>query len=121
MSARPAIRTMDNRRRLALALVLAALLVFGGRLVQIQAVEGPVLAQEAQDLRTRTTPLAAPRGEILDASGEVLATSVTRYNVGVNQQLVRGFICRSRDCRGGRSWRRRGGRTSRPAARRGPP
>lgn len=92
MSARSAVRAIDVRRRIALALVLAALLVFGGRLVQIQAVEGPVLAQQAQDLRTRTTTLAAPRGEILDASGEVLATSVTRYNVGVNQQLVRGFV-----------------------------
>ncbi|MFD1719305.1 peptidoglycan D,D-transpeptidase FtsI family protein [Georgenia deserti] len=79
------------RRRTALILVLTMLFVFSGRLVWVQAVQGPALADQARDDRTRTYTLTAPRGDIVDADGEILATSVERYNVGVNQQLVRTY------------------------------
>ncbi|MFC7405353.1 peptidoglycan D,D-transpeptidase FtsI family protein [Georgenia alba] len=79
------------RRRIVLVLVLTMLFVFGGRLVWVQAVQGPSLAQEARADRTATSTISAPRGDIVDADGEILATSVERYNVGVNQQLVRYY------------------------------
>lgn len=79
------------RRHAVLVLLVTLMLLFSGRLVYVQAVQGPRLADEAQADRTRTTAVRAPRGDILDADGEVLATSVERYNVGVNQRLVRGY------------------------------
>ncbi|GAA4423785.1 penicillin-binding protein 2 [Georgenia halophila] len=79
------------RRRIVLILVLTMLFVFGGRLVWVQAVQGATLAREAREDRTRTVTVDAPRGDIVDADGEILATSVERYNVGVNQQLVRTY------------------------------
>lgn len=82
---------VQRRRRAIGALVLTVFLVFGGRLVWVQAVEGDELAEEARNSRLRTSPIDAPRGDILDADGELLATSVERYNVGVNQRLVASF------------------------------
>ncbi|MPV37084.1 peptidoglycan D,D-transpeptidase FtsI family protein [Georgenia subflava] len=79
------------RRQSVLVFVLTVLLVFGGRLVYVQAVQGPELAEQARDDRTRTSLIRAPRGDIVDSDGEVLATSVERYNVGVNQLLVRNY------------------------------
>ncbi|WP_127130859.1 penicillin-binding protein 2 [Georgenia sp. SYP-B2076] len=80
-----------GRRQLALVAVLTLLLVFGGRLVYVQALQGPELAEQAREDRTRTSLIRAARGDILDADGEVLATSVERFNVGVNQNLVRNY------------------------------
>lgn len=82
---------VQRRRRVVLASVLTVFLVFGGRLVWVQAVEGDRLAEEARNSRLRSGTIDAPRGDILDADGEVLATSVERYNVGVNQQVVATF------------------------------
>lgn len=82
---------VQRRRRIVLAFVLTVFLVFGGRLVWVQAVEGDQLAEEARNSRLRSGTIDAPRGDILDADGEVLATSVERYNVGVNQRLIATF------------------------------
>jgi len=84
-------RTLVRRHNAVLAVVLAVVLVFAGRLVYVQALEGPRLAEDALNTRLWHSTLQAPRGDILDANGEVLATSVQRYNVGVNQRLVRDF------------------------------
>ncbi|MEE6274053.1 penicillin-binding protein 2 [Georgenia sp. MJ206] len=82
---------LARRQNLVLVAVLAVMMVFGGRLVYVQAVEGPQLAEEALDKRLSYSTLQAPRGDILDANGEILATSVQRYNVGVNQRMIRDF------------------------------
>ncbi len=63
----------------------------------MQAVQGPELADAARDDRTRTSIIRAPRGDILDADGEILATSVERYNVGVNQRLVPNYVRKDPD------------------------
>ena len=88
-----------GRRQAALVIVLTLLLVFGGRLVYVQAVQGPMLAEQAREDRTRTSHIRAPRGDILDADGEVLASTVERYNVGVNQTLVRNYERRDPETR----------------------
>ncbi|MFC4556368.1 peptidoglycan D,D-transpeptidase FtsI family protein [Georgenia faecalis] len=80
-----------RRQNIVLIAVLVVLMVFGGRLVYVQAVEGPGLAAEALDERLARSTLQAPRGDIVDANGEILATSVSRYNIGVNQVLIREF------------------------------
>jgi cell division protein FtsI (penicillin-binding protein 3) len=92
MSARTvAERGQRVRRQAILVLVLTVLLVFGGRLVYVQAFQGHELAEQAREDRTRTSPIRAPRGDIVDSDGEILATSVERYNIGVNQLRVRNF------------------------------
>jgi len=84
--------TLRRRHNAVLAVVLAVVIVFAGRLVYVQALEGPRLAQDALNTRLWHSTLQASRGDILDANGEVLATSVQRYNVGVNQLKVRDFV-----------------------------
>lgn len=78
-----------DRQRIALAVVLVLLAVLGGRLVHMQVVAGPALAAEHSAKRLHTQEIPGARGEIIDRNGFVLATSVERWNVVVNQrQLV---------------------------------
>jgi len=80
---------------LALVVVLALVLVtYAGRLVYVQGIAGPELALEARQNRMTTTAVLGARGEITDAAGVVLATSVERYHVTVNQHQVAGYRAR---------------------------
>ena len=81
-----------RRRVVALCIILAALLVITGRLVWVQAVNGPTLAAEAQAARTTSRTLLAPRGQILDSSGNVLAANVERYDIGARPAAVAEFV-----------------------------
>jgi cell division protein FtsI (penicillin-binding protein 3) len=64
------------------------LTLFGGRLVELQAVRGEALASAALDQRLRTLTLPASRGQVLDASGQVLAVTAEAYNITADQTLV---------------------------------
>lgn len=76
----------------ALAVVLLAIVgVFAGKLVVVQAVDGPTLAQQARDARLSTVSVIGSRGQITDATGVVLAGSVTRFDISVNQRLIPRF------------------------------
>lgn len=77
-----------TRQRALLIGVLTILGVFAGRLVYVQAVEGPDLAAEALRGRLVSGELVPQRGDILDADGKVMAMSVTRYDILVDQTLV---------------------------------
>jgi cell division protein FtsI (penicillin-binding protein 3) len=79
------------RRQMALlGLTAAALAVCAGKLVYVQALAGPELAATALAWRTVTEEIPAERGEILDRNGVVMATSVERWNIAVDQrQLAR--------------------------------
>jgi cell division protein FtsI (penicillin-binding protein 3) len=77
----------------AAALVLV---LFVGRLVQVQIFQGPGLAAKAQADRMTTTVTPAHRGDIVDADGTVLATSVDRYTVVADQLAIQGFRSNSR-------------------------
>lgn len=77
-----------TRQRALLIGVLTILCVFAGRLVYVQAVEGPDLAAEALQGRLVSGELMPRRGDILDSEGKVMATSVTRYDILVDQTLV---------------------------------
>lgn len=81
----------ERRLNVSLVLVLAVLSLFGVRLAYVQGIAGPSLAREALAGRLHTTVLDAPRGEIVDASGVVLATSVQTVNVVVDQRQVPYF------------------------------
>ena len=68
--------------------LLLALAVFAGRLVYVQGLRGSSIAEEARNSRLVSVALLGGRGEITDADGKPLATSVERYDISVNQMLV---------------------------------
>lgn len=73
--------TPERRQSVILAVVLLVAVAFVARLVYVQAIAGPALADAALDQRSREQVLHAPRGDILAADGTVLATSFDRYTV----------------------------------------
>lgn len=85
------------RRKFVAILLTLLFAVFAARLVLVQVVQGPALAEEARAERLRTFDIEAPRGQILDAHGNVLATSGERVHVAVNQRAVAGFVHRDGD------------------------
>jgi stage V sporulation protein D (sporulation-specific penicillin-binding protein) len=78
------------RRRTAffLALVAAVGVALCGRTLYLMLVDGPQLAVLAAGERTHTVALPAPRGEILDAEGRVLAGNVTYMTVTADPPLL---------------------------------
>lgn len=68
-------------------LVMLILLVCG-RLVYLQIIEGPHLAQEASQRRENELVLQARRGTIYDRNGNVLAMSEECYDVYGNPQAI---------------------------------
>lgn len=81
-----------GRQRVLSLILLAVLVVFAGRLVFIQGVKSSVLASEALENRLSTKTITVPRANIVDRNGVILATSIRRYNVGVNQQYIKDFV-----------------------------
>ncbi|GAC1494535.1 MAG: penicillin-binding protein 2 [Pseudarthrobacter sp.] len=76
-----------KRLRLGLGIMLTLLLVVGGKLFMVQGPDIGGMAAAALDYRMRETSLPAERGSILAANGTVLANSVIRYNVIVDQTV----------------------------------
>jgi cell division protein FtsI (penicillin-binding protein 3) len=91
---RPVLPSVGNpvkRQRILAIALLVLLVVFAGRLVLVQGVNASELSQEALAQRLVTSSVDTERADIVDRNGVVLATSVKRYNVGVNQTLVADF------------------------------
>ncbi len=80
----------DPRGRQAMMTVFAmmVLALFAFRLIEIQAIDADNLAEHALAQRLTTSEISVPRADIVDRDGVVLATSVDRYHVWVNQQKV---------------------------------
>ena len=76
-----------RRLRLGLGLMLTLLLVVGGKLFLVQGLDVGGMAEAALQNRLTPVELPAERGSILDANGTVLASSVIRYNVVVDQRV----------------------------------
>ncbi|QTG76184.1 peptidoglycan D,D-transpeptidase FtsI family protein [Trueperella pecoris] len=87
-------RTTNRRLRTIVGIVLVLALVLGMRLFYLQVVQADTLSETARQFRSRTYPLEAKRGNILDAKGAVLATSLERYNVRADQTEIAEFIAR---------------------------
>ena len=74
-----------RQRRNSIGIIFLVLFIgIAGRLIYIQGVQGSELASEARENRLRTYTIAAPRGNIIDVDGEILATSTVRYHIAVN-------------------------------------
>lgn len=81
-----------RRLKILLTVFTVCAMVLGVRLVDLQGVRSGKLAELASEFRTRSYTLQAKRGDIVDSSGAVMATSVERYNVAVNQELISEYI-----------------------------
>jgi cell division protein FtsI (penicillin-binding protein 3) len=76
----------------ALVIVCLVCSLYAGKLFQIQALESTALAQDALDQRLRTSPLLAHRGDVVDRDGQVIAATVERRHVTVDQTLVATYV-----------------------------
>ncbi|MDQ0850819.1 cell division protein FtsI (penicillin-binding protein 3) [Arthrobacter sp. B3I9] len=76
-----------RRLRLGLGLMLTLLLVVGGKLFLVQGLDVGGMAEAALNNRLTPVNLPAERGSILDSAGTVLASSVIRYNIVVDQTI----------------------------------
>lgn len=74
-----------RRLRLGLGLMMALLLIISGKLILVQGLDIGGYAEAANAQLTQTQTLAASRGEIVDANGKVLAQSIVRYDIVVDQ------------------------------------
>lgn len=82
------LRVAQGRLRIALLMVAILFAAFFIRLVDVQAVSAQSYAERATKELTRTAALLAPRGEITDREGHVLARSVESIDLVVDQTLV---------------------------------
>ncbi len=80
-----------GRSHIGIVLVLALLVVLGLRLVWVQGFDVAGRAEAAATDRSRTEVVPALRGEIRDTDGNVLARTLQRYDVTVDQSKVREF------------------------------
>ncbi|MBO3142335.1 penicillin-binding transpeptidase domain-containing protein [Dermatophilus congolensis] len=84
-------RTAGDPRRRSRAMFIALLFiftVFAAQLVRLQAIDAETIAQQAQRLRSRPTPIPAKRGTIQDRYGAPLAESSERFDIVVDQVAV---------------------------------
>ncbi len=81
-------RLSRRRLRVGLVLVIAVALVFGLRLFQVQGFDTRAYADMARAAGTATTTVPAPRGDILDRNGEVLATSVDALTITADPSMT---------------------------------
>ncbi|MFZ4107591.1 MAG: peptidoglycan D,D-transpeptidase FtsI family protein [Candidatus Planktophila sp.] len=77
-----------NRIRLLILLVAVAMLIFGVRLVQVQAVQAADYRARAATEMENTRSLLAPRGEITDVNGVAFARSVAATSIVVDQTQI---------------------------------
>lgn len=82
---------VGRRGFVAGTLAAGGLSILGARLAYLQGLDPNGLADKARQGRTREQVFPALRGEILDINGHVLARSVQRYNIIVDQSIVAPF------------------------------
>ena len=82
------LRVAQGRLRIALLMVAILFVAFFLRLIDVQAVNAKSYAERATRELTKTAKLPAPRGEITDRNGHVLARSVESLDLVVDQTLI---------------------------------
>ncbi|MCU1520544.1 MAG: peptidoglycan glycosyltransferase [Arthrobacter sp.] len=87
MARKAKVPSATRRLRLGLGLMLTLLLVVGGKLFLVQGLDVGGMAEAALNNRLTPIELPAERGSILDSAGTVLASSVIRYNIVVDQTV----------------------------------
>lgn len=90
-------RPASRREFIGLAIGLFALVLLALRLVWVQGFDLSGRAASAENARLRQERLPALRGEIVDRTGAVMARSIQRYDIAVDQTLVQDIIMRNPD------------------------
>ncbi len=87
-------RSSDFSRRVGLLLgaVFVVAVLFVGRLIIIQVVDAETLNAEAETHRTVSRVLYGVRGDVVDANGIVLASTVDRYDITASPRYVVDFV-----------------------------
>lgn len=91
-----ALDTAKKRMRFLLILSLAALLAIAGRLFWVQGINASTVADAAQADRQREEVIAPTRGSIVDRNGTLLAVSVDRYDLVIDQRDQRDEFRRAK-------------------------
>lgn len=86
--------TAKKRMRFVLLLSILLLVIIAGRLFWVQGINPAAAAKEAADTRNRVETIAPTRGSILDKNGNILAVSVDRYDLVVDQRDQKDTIRR---------------------------
>ena len=94
----PATRTASwrprwTRAQVGIALLLALLLVVAGKLFWVQGLDPTGRAEAAAQSRTQTEVIPAVRGDIRDTNGKVLARTLQRYDITVDQTAQKRERC----------------------------
>lgn len=90
-------RTLSLRMRIGLAIVLAMLVLLGGRLFHIQGLDPAGHASEAVSNRLQTVELPAARGNILDSQDRLMAGSADRYDIVADPRLTGEYTVADED------------------------
>jgi cell division protein FtsI (penicillin-binding protein 3) len=70
------------------AILIVIFLLFGLRLIDIQAIRAKGFVDRANNELSKSATLLAPRGTIYDVNGVELARSVSAINIAVDQTVV---------------------------------
>jgi cell division protein FtsI (penicillin-binding protein 3) len=79
---------VQDRIRKIVAIAIVAFLLFGLRLIDIQAIRAKGFVARANNELSKSATLLAPRGAIYDINGVDLARSVSAINIAVDQTVV---------------------------------
>lgn len=79
---------ISRRMRLFLTVATILALVFAVRLVDFQIVRAEAISEYSYENRAVTRTIPAVRGDIIDANGNVLATTVYRYDINAAPSMV---------------------------------
>lgn len=90
-------QSVVRRAGAVVAAVAVVFVVLLGRLVWLTTIEESTLAAESENNRTRVVYESAPRGEILDRSGIVLARSVPTFTIAISLFEPLGTEAEKRD------------------------
>jgi cell division protein FtsI (penicillin-binding protein 3) len=80
---------ISRRMRLFLTVSTILVLVFAVRLIDFQIVRAEAISDHSYDKRAVTRTIPAVRGDIIDAHGNLLATTVYRYDINAAPSMVR--------------------------------
>jgi cell division protein FtsI (penicillin-binding protein 3) len=93
------INVRSSRRRLTLSIIglLAAVLLFSGRLIDIQVVHAAALNKESLGKRSVAVVTYGERGNIVDANGVLLASSVDRFDITASPKVFALILSKTKD------------------------
>lgn len=77
-------KMLRRRTALTVAAVVATVGILGGKLVEIQVVNADALQAQSVNAKERSTTLYGNRGDIVDADGTVLATTIYKYTAAAS-------------------------------------